>query len=296
MEGKSENKSVNREYKDRLFKYIFGNENHKEFTLSLYNAINRTSYTSTDDIEITTIENAVYMGMHNDLSFIIADSMNLYEQQSTYNPNMPLRMLVYAGQLYDKFLETNGLKDNVFNSSILQIPYPRLMVFYNGESYQPDKTILKLSDAFNENAKGDIQVKVTMLNVNYGRNRQLLQRCRPLSDYSLFTTSVREFKRKNKNSTIDEAVEEALRLLPDDSEVRKLILEDKAGVAKMILFEYDEEAVLKAYAKDAEARGRAEGMAQGKAEVAKAMLAKGIDLNTTNQCTGIPVEDLMKLK
>ena len=125
--------AIEREYKDRLFKFIFGNEKHKEFTLSLYNAINRTSYTSTDDIEITTIENAVYMGMHNDLSFIVADSMNLYEQQSTYNPNMPLRMLIYAGQLYDKFLETKGLKDNVYNSSMLQIPYPKLIVFYNGD-------------------------------------------------------------------------------------------------------------------------------------------------------------------
>ena len=286
--------AIEREYKDRLFKFIFGNENHKEFTLSLYNAINRTSYTSTDDIEITTIENAVYMGMHNDLSFIVADSMNLYEQQSTYNPNMPLRMLIYAGQLYDKFLETKGLKDNVYNSSMLQIPYPKLIVFYNGDMFQPDKTELKLSDAFPQGAKGDIQVKVTMLNVNYGRNRKLLQKCRPLSDYSLFTTSVRELIKRGK--TKEEAVEEALRLLPDDSEVKKLVLENKAGVAKMILFEYDEEAVMRARDKDAEARGKAEGEKAKGLQIAKAMLAENYSLETISRFTSIPVEDLKKLK
>ena len=81
---------VNRELKDRLFKFIFGNEANKGWTLSLYNAINGTEYSNADDIELTTIEDAVYMGMKNDVSFLISDTMNLYEQQSSYNPNMPL--------------------------------------------------------------------------------------------------------------------------------------------------------------------------------------------------------------
>ena len=160
--------------------------------------------------------------------------------------------------------------------------------------FQPDKTELKLSDAFPQGAKGDIQVKVTMLNVNYGRNRKLLQKCRPLSDYSLFTTSVRELIKRGK--TKEEAVEEALKLLHDDSEVKKLVLENKAGVAKMILFEYDEEAVMRARDKDAEARGKAEGEKAKGLQIAKAMLAKGIDLDTTSQCTGISIDELKKFK
>ena len=285
-------KAVNREYKDRLFKFIFGNEKHKDLTLSLYNAINKTSYTSTDDIEITTIENAVYMGMHNDLSFIIADSMNLYEQQSTYNPNMPVRMLIYAAQLYDEFLVSKGLKDSLYDYSLIQLPYPKLIAFYNGERFQPDRTELRLSDAFTEGAKGDIQVKVTMLNVNYGRNRRLMQNCRPLSDYSLFTSNVRKW---NKKVDMEDAVEAALGELPDDSEVKRLILENKAAVTKMILFEYDEKGVMESLKQEAWEDGKAEGIAQEKLAIAKNLLKIGLDLNTISQSTGITVEELKKL-
>ena len=125
-----------------------------------------------------------------------------------------------------------------------------------------------------------------MLNVNYGRNKALLQRCRPLSDYSLFTTSVRQFKKRNE--TIEDAVEEALGLLSDDSEVRKLILENKAGVAEMFLYEYDEKGVMEALKEEAKA--------EGKIEVAKNLLANGVDLNIISKSTGISVEELNKLK
>lgn len=59
---------VNREYKDRLFKYIFGREENKAWALSLYNAINGTNYTDENSIELTTIDDALYMGMKNDVS------------------------------------------------------------------------------------------------------------------------------------------------------------------------------------------------------------------------------------
>ncbi len=288
--------TVNREYKDRLFKFIFGNEKHKDLTLSLYNAINKTSYTSTDDIEITTIENAVYMGMHNDLSFIISDSMNLYEQQSTYNPNMPVRMMIYAAHLYDEYLISKGLKDSLYDHKLIQLPYAKLIVFYNGERFQPDKTRLKLTDAHPEGAKGDIQVKVTMLNVNYSRNRKLMQNCRPLSDYSLFTSNVRKW---NKKVDMEDAVEAALEELPDDSEVKRLILENKAAVTKMILFEYDEKGVMESLKQEAWEDGKAEGIAQGKSEgiaqVAKTMKQAGYDLDAIIKLTGISVEEFKKL-
>lgn len=92
---------ANNQYKDRLFNYIYGNEGNKAWTLSLYNAVNGSDYRDPDAIEITTIKEVLYLGMHNDVSFMISDEMNLYEQQSGYNPNMPLRQLQYAGNLYE---------------------------------------------------------------------------------------------------------------------------------------------------------------------------------------------------
>ena len=104
---------VNREYKDRLFVFIFGREENKEWTLSLYNAVNGSHYTDPSAIEITTIQEVLYLGMHNDVSFVIADELNLYEQQSSYNPNMPLRQLQYLGLLYEGYLKNT--KMNMIN-------------------------------------------------------------------------------------------------------------------------------------------------------------------------------------
>ena len=98
---------VNREYRDRLFRFIFGRSEKKEWTLSLYNAVNGTCYTDANALTLNTIDDVLYVGMKNDVSFLIGDTMNLYEQQSTFNPNMPMRFLIYAGMLYGKYIQTN---------------------------------------------------------------------------------------------------------------------------------------------------------------------------------------------
>lgn len=98
---------VNRQYKDRLFKFIFGNEANKEWTLSLYNAIHESHYDNPDDISFNTIEDAVYMGMKNDVSYIICFQMELWEHQSTFNPNMPMRFFIYSGRLYEKYIRNS---------------------------------------------------------------------------------------------------------------------------------------------------------------------------------------------
>lgn len=122
--------TVNRKHKDRLFSFLFGSKANREWTLSLYNAVNGTSFTDPEEIQFTTIEDAIYMGMKNDLSFILCYVMNIYEQQSTYSPNMPVRQLMYAGKLYDKYIQTNNL--NIYGKKIVRLPVPKLIVFYNG--------------------------------------------------------------------------------------------------------------------------------------------------------------------
>ena len=87
--SKQENIKANVKYKDTLFKKLFGQ--NKENALSLYNAINGTNYTMEDDFEYTMLEDVVYMKSKDDVSFLVGTSLNLYEYQSTYNPNMPLR-------------------------------------------------------------------------------------------------------------------------------------------------------------------------------------------------------------
>ncbi len=100
---------ANGKYKDRLFRFIFGQEENRAWTLSLYNAVNDSAYMDANQITITTIQDILYLSMKNDTSFMMTGCMNLYEQQSSYNPNMPLRQMQYAAGLYEKYIKENKL-------------------------------------------------------------------------------------------------------------------------------------------------------------------------------------------
>ena len=158
-----------REYKDRLFTFIFGSEENREWTLSLYNAVNDSHYTDASAIEITTIKEVIYLGMHNDVSFIIANELNLYEQQASYNPNLPLRQLQDLGNLYEAYVEKNDF--DKYGRKLIPLPVPRFMVFYNGMDKVAEDSILRLSDAFPAGANADVEVRVRMLDINYGKIR-----------------------------------------------------------------------------------------------------------------------------
>ena len=135
---------VNRQYKDRLFKLVF---KKKEDLLQLYNAINGTEYDNPEDIEVNTLDDVVYMGMKNDISFILTDILNLYEHQSTFSPNLPLRGLLYFARLYQKLI---GNEKKIYSGKIVKLPYPQFVVFYNGMLEEPERQVLELQDAFPE--------------------------------------------------------------------------------------------------------------------------------------------------
>nr|WP_297703269.1 hypothetical protein [uncultured Butyrivibrio sp.] len=134
--------NVNLKYKDRLFNFIYGSPENRKWTLSLYNAVNSSDYKDEDKIEFNTIKEALYLGMHNDTSFLISDIISIFEHQASYNPNMPVRMLQYLGHLYEGYIIRNKL--NKFGSALLELPVPKLVVFYNGLTDVEDEVILNL--------------------------------------------------------------------------------------------------------------------------------------------------------
>ncbi len=271
-------KGMNRQYKDRLFKFIFGNPENKEWTLSLYNAINGSSYTNPNDIKLTTIEDAVYMNMKNDVSFLMTDEMNFYEQQSTFNPNMPMRFLIYAGMVYSKYVETSK---NYHKYSTLQqsAPTPKCICFYNGIDKKDDRIVLKLSDSFKTDSESDIEVKVTMINVNYGHNEDLMKACRPLEEYSFFIDRIR-INQKNTD-TLEEAVDNALKDLSDDFLIKSFLVANQAEVKAMCITEYDEERTLNETREEGRAEGLALGIAQGLEQGLEQGRAQGLEQGIT---------------
>ena len=260
---------MNREYKDRLFKFIFGREENKAWTLSLYNALNRTDYTNVDDVSLSTIEDAVYMGMKNDVSFLFSGEMNLYEHQSSYNPNMPLRYLMYSGQLYSKYVDQYGVY--LYSTRTQTIPAPKCVCFYNGTEEKKESFDLKLSDAYGGRA-GDIEVVVHMININYGKSRELFERCKPLGEYSWFVDRVRTYQKeilplvKNTDEALMMAVGRALEEMPDDFQIKSFLLINRAEVTEMCITEYDEVRNNELLRAECFAEGRKEGEAKGRAE------------------------------
>ena len=251
---------VNRENKDRLFRLIFGRPENRKWTLSLYNAVNHTSYDDPDDIQITTVEDALYMSMKNDLSFLIMDSMNFYEQQSSYNPNMPMRMLIYAGMVYSKYVEAFENRINLYSSVQQHFPVPKLICFYNGLRDEPDRLILSLADAFAPGTDPDISVRVTMLNINYGKNKALLNACLPLKEYSLFVAQCRKYYKESND--MGQSVSKALDDLPQNSSLKQFLLANKAEVTRMCITEYDEKRTMEMFREE----GRVEGLEEGRIE------------------------------
>ena len=172
--------ATNRNYKDTIFRMLFSDRKN---LLSLYNAINQSNYNNPDDLEIVTLENAIYMGIKNDLAFIMDTNLYLYEHQSTYNPNMPLRDLFYICSEYQKLVD----KKSLFSSTLQKIPAPNFIEFYNGSTVIADCTDLRLSSAF-EHLTGEAKLEliVTVLNVNEGHNAELMQHCSMLKEYAQY--------------------------------------------------------------------------------------------------------------
>ena len=287
-------KAINRQYKDRLFKFLFGNPEHRDWTLSLYNAVNGTCYNNPEDIVFTTIENAVYMGMKNDISLLLADTMSLYEQQSTYNPNMPMRFLVYAGMVFSAYIEDPDNSINIFSKTQQKFPVPRLVCFYNGTDQQPDQKILHLTDAFERPELSDISLDVTMLNINADKNRGLMTACQPLREYADLLENIRRAQKKRKN--IEAAIDDALDAMPDNSLIKPFIIANKAEVKRMFITEYDEAATLEKFKKEYLEQGLSQGISQGTLQQmekdARGMYEEGIGPDVIARILKIPVEDV----
>lgn len=264
-------KGVNREYKDRLFKFIFGNPANKEWTLSLYNAVNSSSYTNPDDIKFTTIEEAVYMNMKNDVSFLITDQMNFYEQQASFNPNMPMRFFIYGGMVYSKYIETSKSYHR-FSAKLQKAPTPKCVCFYNGTSEKEDKVVLKLSDALGP--ESDFEAEVTMINVNYGHNSEILKACKPLEEYSYFVDKVRTYQKSTDE--LETALDKALDELPDDFLIKPFLTANRAEVKIMCITEYDEERTLNEACEEAYDEGHEDGYEEGAVSAFAGLVKDGI--------------------
>ena len=289
----------NRNYKDTLFRFIFSD---KEKLLGLYNALNHSNYEDATELEINTLENAVYLNIKNDISFVFEFNLYLFEHQSTFCPNMPLRDLQYVSAVLE-----NLIKDfDLYSGTLVKIPSPHFVVFYNGKEKKEDRMVLKLSDAFqNKEKEPQLELLVTMININYGKNKELMDACKDLRDYSIYVAKIRSYmegnggnientgtnenevtaesigndentataeNKGNNNMIYKMTIEEAVERTIDDC-IKEGILVDvltkfRAEVKKLSIFEYNarlhEETLKKEGYEDGIEKGREEGREEGR--------------------------------
>jgi len=250
---------LNRKYKDRLFRFIFSDKGN---LLQLYNAINDSHYNNPDDLVITTIDDVVYMGMKNDLSFIIDDIMSLYEHQSTHSPNLPLRGLFYFSAMYRNYIEP--MKQKLYTDSPLRIHFPVYLVFYNGSMEEPERKEIPLSDLFIQNGKGlqpALECTALLLNINVGHNQELMEKCRILKEYAQFIHTIRS--KISVGLPFQEAVETAVEDCISQNILSEILRKNKAEVIDMILTEYDENEFREFLKEDSWKKGHEAGVQDG---------------------------------
>ena len=276
-QGRSEEEKMypvpNRNYKSSIFTMLFSD---KRELLGLYNAVSGKDYKDPGLLEVNTLENAIYMAIKNDLSFVIDSQLSLYEHQSTYSPNLPLRMLLYLADLYADMTKN----ENLYGKKKVKIPPPQFIIFYNGVERQPDRRILRLSDLYEvEEEEHKLELEAVMLNVNAGHNRELLQSCKTLADYAEYTACIRKYA---EEMDTEDAVECAIAECIQEGILEEFLRKNRAEAKRMSIYEYDQARHIRQEREDA----RNEGRQEEKRSVAARLAEMGMTAEQIAQAVG----------
>ena len=235
MAEKKDNVAV--KFKDNVFCMLYRD---KRNLLDLYNALNNSHYTNVDELEVTTLNGGSYMKYKNDASFLLTMNLYMFEQQSSKNPNMPLRFLHYLSDVYRNMYGN----DMLHRRSMIKLPVPHFVTFYNGlEKWIETDEVIKLSDMFELPVdKPEIEIEVRVININ--GDADILKKCKTLHDYMTFVNKVRHKTDIDKLDirtavikAIDECIEEGI--LVDFFE------EHREEVVEVSIYDYDEEKTRK---------------------------------------------------
>jgi hypothetical protein len=272
-----------------VFSLLF---NNPETLRELYNALEGVALPTDLPITINTLEDALFMERVNDLSFVLADRLVVvFEHQSTVNPNMPLRCLMYLARLYEKIIDNR----DVYKSKPLTIPRPECFVLYTGTADYPDEVRLKLSDAFADltelgyTGPPDWELTVRALNINQGHNDEVVGRCKTLGGYSEFIGKAREYEQELGSR--EEGVKAAVKHCISRGILKEFLELHSSEVVNMLFTEWNWDDALAVRFEE----GREEGWTKGREEIARNALAKGLPLDIIREITGLDSEAIRNI-
>lgn len=240
MEEKKDN--VTSKFKDNVFCMLYRD---KKNLLELYNALNNSAYTNVDDLQVTTLNGGSYMKYKNDASFLLCMSLYMFEQQSSKNPNMPLRFLHYVSDVFRELFSNSMLH----RRSMIKIPVPHFVTFYNGlEKWIEDEEEIRLSDMYEISTDNpELELKVRVININ--KDVHILNKCKTLRDYMTFVNKVR-FKMGVEGDDVRIAVTEAMDECIDEDILVDFFEQHREEVVEVSIYDYDEEEVRRVLAEE----------------------------------------------
>jgi len=283
--------NVNAKYKNSVFSLLF---NSPDAVRELYSAIEGVVLPPDTSVDINTLSGVLYMEQINDLSFIIGNVLVvIMEHQSSINPNMPLRLLIYIAHIYEKIIDRSLL----YRTKLEKIPTPEFIVLYNGKEPYPDRSTLRLSDAFKkvcgllgvENPAPSLELVVQVYNINNGHNAEILEKSRTLGGYSVFVGKVREYA---QTLTLEEAMKEAVKYCMDNDILKTFLETHSSEVFNMLLTEWDTEEAKLVWREE----GREEGREERDMEIIRNALAKGFPIETVQELTGIDIKFIQNIQ
>ncbi len=248
----------NREYKSDVFSMLMED---KAMALSVYNnALNGTDYTNPDDIEICTLDKGVSLTVRNDAAFVVDAVLSIYEHQSTVCPNMPVRNLIYYTTIVSKFVR----RKNIYGRTLVKIPAPKFVVFYNGDEDQPAEYEMRLSDAFEKKTDNpELELVCKVYNINFGKNQELLEKCNVLKQYMTFVDYVKYYLGQQDGDTeadLEKAINLAIDRCIEEGVLVEFLRENRSEVVKVTQMDYtfDRQIMMEREA------GREEGREEGR--------------------------------
>lgn len=265
---------ANKEYKSDVFSMLLQD---KKRAMEIYNAINGTDYDDPELVEMTTLDDKSFsLTVRNDASFILDANLSLYEHQSTYCPNMPLRDLLYFASIIQKQIKAQ--KRDIYGGRILKIPVPHFVVFYNGKEDAPDQYDLRLSDAFEKETEDpEIELVCHVYNINNGKNVPLLSKCQTLREYMYFVDMVR--KNNEISGNLEDAIEKAINQCMEENVLRDFLAQHREEVMHVMTLDYTFERRLEMQRAEAIEDGERIGKEEKLSEQIRKKIQKGKPLD-----------------
>ena len=267
----------NREYKSDVFSMLMED---KANALSVYNVLNGTNITNPDELEICTLDKGVSLTVRNDAAFVVDAALSIYEHQSTICPNMPVRNLIYYTTIISKYIK----KKNIYGRKQIKIPVPKFVVFYNGGEQQPAEYDMKLSDAFEKKVEDpELELVCKVYNINFGKNKELLEKCTVIREYMTFVDYVRYYHKEQDHEELEVAINRAIDRCIEEGVLVDFLKENRTEVVKVTQLDYTFDRQIMLGREDAREEGReegrAEGQEQGREEIQKKIARKMLKAN-----------------